>query len=176
MIAVSYRPTLYDSTSYDNDGAISALMGRYMALPRHIAKKHLKAAMRRVLRPGVSILRQNTPPTGVRRGRREAGVKAASTGDLRRAATVRTGTTGKNADGFVWGVLGYKAGLQSRKAIWLEYGTKTAKAFEMMKKSAEQLGNPVAQQLAAEMAKALEKAAKEVASGKNPIRDFGRAG
>lgn len=168
MIGLSFRPTLYDSTSYDNDQAIAALMGRYLELPRSIAKKHMKAAMRRVLRPGVPLLRANTPPTGVKRGRRKAGEKPRSTGALRRAATVRVGTTGKNKDGFVWGILGYKAGIESRKAIWLEYGTIVARAFEMMEKTAKQLGNPVARQLEAELAKALEKAVNEARSPKNP--------
>jgi len=44
------------------DGQIGALVQRYAGLPRYIAKKHLVASMRRALKPGIPILRKNTPP------------------------------------------------------------------------------------------------------------------
>ena len=173
MIALSFKPMLYDSTSFDNDEAIKVLMARYRALPRYIAKKHLKASMRRVIKPGVPVLRKNTPPLDTRRGRRKKGEKKRSTGSLRRSVTTRVGQTGRNADGFVWGVLGYRAGIESRKAIWLEFGTANGvRPFQMTEKTLQELGQPAAKALAKEMALALDKAVKELASGKNPGNPF----
>jgi hypothetical protein len=167
MIALSFKPILYDSTKYDDDKVIAALMNRYRALPRFIAKKHLKAAMRRTIKPGVSILRKNTPPE-VRRGRRKKGDKPKSTGSLRRSVTTKAGQTGTNATGFVWGILGYRAGIESRKAIWLNYGTRSMRAFEMMEKTMAEFKQPSTAILAKELRLALDKAVKELASGKNP--------
>jgi hypothetical protein len=175
MIALSFKPMLYDSTKYDEDKVIQGLMSRYMQLPRYIAKKHLKAAMRRTIKPGVPILRKNTPPLNTTRGRRKKGEKPRSSGALRRAVTTRAGQTGRNADGFVWGVLGYKAGPESRKAIWLENGTsRGGPEIAMMRKTIDEFGQPAAKLLAKELALALDKAVKELASGKNPGNPFGR--
>jgi len=170
MISLSWNSS-FEPNSYDANQHIGALMNAYRALPKHIAKKHLKAAMRRVLRPAVPILRKNTPPLGTRRGRRKKGEKPRSSGALRRAVTVRTGQTGKNGDfdSFVYGVLGYKAGFESRKAIWLQFGTSGGvKAYQMMEKTLAEFGPVAASKLAGEMAAGLEKAAAELGSGKNP--------
>lgn len=151
------------------NGEIGAMMARYAALPRHIAKKHLVAAVRRAGREGVPILRRNTPPDGVRRGRRKKGEKARSTGALRRAATVKAKYKGRNADGVAIGILGYKAGYESRKAIWMEFGTTNGiEPRRMIEKTMQQWKGPLASKLASEMAAALEKAVRELASGKNP--------
>ena len=174
LIAMSMNMDGYP-TRLEADAAVKALIQRYRSLPRHIARKHLGAAMRRVLKHGVPILRSHTPPLGTRRGRRKKGEKALSTGDLRRAVTTRTGQTGRNNDFdmFVWGCLGYKAGPQSRKAIWLQYGTSRGiSPFRMVEKTMEQMGPVAAADLAREMATGLEKAANEIASGKNPVRSF----
>jgi hypothetical protein len=172
MISLSWQSS-FEPNTYDSDKVIQGLIAKYAALPRHIAKKHLMAAMRRVMKPGIPILRRNTPPLNMRRGRRKAGEKKRSTGALRRAVTVRTGQTGKNGDfnSFVWGVLGYKASFESRKAIWLQFGTSGGvKAYQMMEKTLQEFGPVAAEKLAAEMAIAFEKAAAELASGKNPGR------
>jgi hypothetical protein len=113
--------------------------------------------MRRVLKPAIPILRRNT--------------KKRSTGALRRAVTVRTGQSGKNGgfDSFVYGVLGYKASFESRKAIWLQFGTSGGvRAYQMMEKTLAEFGPVAANKLAEEMAVGLEKAAAELAAGKNP--------
>lgn len=170
MISLSWKSD-FEPNAYDADPMIRALMERYLALPRHIAKKHLGAAMRKVLKPAIPILRRNTPPLGTRRGRRKKGEKARSTGALRRAVTVRVGQTGTNSsfDAFVYGVLGYKKSFESRKAIWLQFGTSGGvRAFKMMEKTLQEFGPVAANKLAAEMAAALEKAAAELSSGKNP--------
>lgn len=170
MIAISWSVRdVYDATPYDATPAIAALMERYKGLPRHIARKHMGAAMRRVLKPGVPILRRNTPPLGTRRGRRKKGEKAQSSGAMRRAVTTRTGQTGRNADGFVWGVLGYRASFESRKAIWHQYGTRrNLQAIDMIGRTMREFGRPAANKLAEELAAGLEKAVKEMNSGKNP--------
>jgi hypothetical protein len=170
MISLSWNSS-FEPNSYDADKHIGALMNAYKALPRHIAKKHLKAAMRRLLRPAVPILRRNTPPLGTRRGRRKKGEKPRSSGALRRAVTVRAGQSGNNGafNAFVYGVLGYKAGFESRKAIWLQFGTATGgPAFRMMEKTLAEFGPVAASRMAEEMAKGLEKAAAELGAGKNP--------
>jgi hypothetical protein len=170
MISLSWNSS-FEPNSYDANQHIGALMNAYRALPKHIAKKHLKAAMRRVLRPAVPILRKNTPPLGTRRGRRKKGEKPRSSGALRRAVTVRTGQSGNNGafDSFVFGVLGYKASFESRKAIWLQFGTAGGvKAYQMVEKTLAEFGPVAASRLAEEMAVGLEKAAAELGSGKNP--------
>jgi len=170
MISLSWNSS-FEPNSYDANAHIGALMNAFRALPRHIARKHLKAAMRRVLRPAVPILRKNTPPLDTRRGRRKKGEKKRSSGALRRSVTVRTGQTGTNKafDAFVYGVLGYKAGPESRKAIWLQYGTSGGvRPYDMIGKTMQQFGPIAAKKLAQEMSQALEKAAAEFASGKNP--------
>lgn len=164
-----------NQTRLEADEAVSALMGRYRALPRHIARKHLGAAMKRLLKRGIPILRSNTPPLGVRRGRRKVGERAKSTGSLRKSVTTRSGQTGRNNDydSFVWGCLGYRYGIESRKAIWLENGTRSGgPALRMLAKTMQQFGPISASELAREMAAALENATKEVAGGRNPGRNF----
>jgi hypothetical protein len=177
MIAVSFNTSTYDPTQYDLDVQIKALMSRYKALPKHIAKKHMMAAMRRCLNQGVPVLRKHTPPLGLKRGRRSA--KSTSTGALRRAVTVRTGMTGSNTDwnAFVWGILGYKAGDQSRKAIWLQYGTsRGGPIYDMVGKAMQEYGPVASSRLAAELAAALEKASKELEAGLNPTRKYEKGG
>ena len=169
MISLSWNSS-FEPNSYDANRHIASLMEAYRGLPRHIAKKHLKAAMRRVLRPAVPILRKNTPPLGTRRGRRKKGEKPRSSGALRRAVTVRTGQTGRNGafDAFVFGVLGYKASFESRKAIWLQFGTSGGiKAYQMVEKTLAEFGPVAASRLAEEMAIGLEKAAAERSGGQN---------
>jgi hypothetical protein len=176
MISLSWNSS-FEPNSFDGDRHIAALMESYRALPRHIARKHLMASMRKVMRPAVPILKKNTPKAKTRvvfhrQGPAgEYGATKVKGGSLRRAATVRTGQTGKNGafDSFVYGVLGYKAGFESRKAIWLQFGTSGGvKPFQMIEKTLAQFGPVAASKLADEMAKALEKATAELAGGKNP--------
>ena len=155
---------------------IQSLIDRYAALPRHIANKHLQAAMKQTVKDGVPILRSVTSPLGVRRGRRRAGAfvpQNKSTGDLRRSVTTKSKYIGRNADGVVYGVVGYKAGFNSRKAIWLEYGTRRGiRPQQMIHRFMQQYGGPSLTKLKSELLNALDKAAKEVAGGKNPGRAF----
>jgi hypothetical protein len=161
-------------------GEIGALMTRFNELPRHIAKKHLVAVAKRVGREGVPILKRNTPVGGTRRikstivrGEFKQNVKRRG-GALRRAATVTARYKGRNRDGFVTGTLGYKFGWESRKAIWLEYGTKTIRPREMVAKTMRTYRGPLASELAAAMATALEKAAKELEAGMNTGKGYRR--
>jgi hypothetical protein len=186
MIALSWNSS-FEPNSYDADKHISALVEAYRSLPRHIARKHLGASMRRVLKPAVPILRKNTPKqkrtlrasaiTRDTKGRftKGSGKLRNVAGALRRAATVRVGQTGQNNafNSFVYGVLGYRAGFESRKAIWLQYGTSRGiSPYQMIDKTMAEFGPVAANRLAEEMAKALEKAASEDAAGKNPVRSY----
>lgn len=146
---------------------IQALMAKFDELPRHIAKKHLQAAMRRTLKDGVPVLRRLTPPVGVTRGRKAKGA-VRTTGALRRACTTKAKYIGRNADGLVYGVVGYKYGIESRKALWLDKGTVRIKPRQIISQFMASYGGPSGAKLAAEMAAALEKAANELNSGKNP--------
>lgn len=160
----------FGSGSSNPTADIQALAAKYRELPRHIAKKHMKAALRATIRAGVPILRRNTPPLGTRRGRRKKGEVRRSTGDLRRSVMVRTGVLGRNTDWdqVAFAVLGYRYGWASRKAIWLERGTSHGvRAQRMVEKTLAEFGKPCAATLATEMAARLEKAAAEIAGGRN---------
>ena len=171
-------------------GEIGALMARYAALPRHIAKKHLQAAMKRTVKDGVPVLKRLTPKGGTRTVRAALKRGAGGTfvqgsgkksrvrgGALRRAATNKAKYIGRNADGVVYGVVGYKAGFESRKAIWLEFGTKRGiQPRKIMDKFRAEYGGPAAGRLAAEMASALDKASAELASGMNSNSNYRRGG
>jgi HK97 gp10 family phage protein len=156
------------------EGEIGALMARFDELPRHIAKKHLLAVVKRVGKEGVPKLKSNTPvgktktvKSTIVRGQFKDNHKRRG-GALRRAATVVARYKGKNRDGVVHGVLGYKFGWESRKAIWLEDGTVRIAPRRMVARTMQAWSGPVTTRLAKEMALALEKAAKELESGKNP--------
>jgi hypothetical protein len=170
-------------------GEIGALMARFNDLPRHFAKKHLIAALKRVMKDGVPILKAVTPKGGTRTvraalkrgagGRFVAGSGKKSRvrgGAMRRAVTAKAKYLGRNRDGVVYGVVGYKAGIESRKAIWLEFGTsRGVKPRNLIDQFRARYGGPAASRLADEMSRALEKAANELASGMNPTRSFGGA-
>lgn len=152
-------------------GQIGELMKAYGKLPRHIAKKHLQAAMKRAMKDAVPVLKSNTPKGGTRtikstivRGEQKTNYKRRG-GALRRAATVVARYKGRNADGVVFGVMGYKFGTESRKAIWLENGTKTIAPRGMVARSMRQYRGPAISRLTREMAAALEKAARDLAPG-----------
>lgn len=163
------------------ESEIGALMKSFSDLPRHIAKKHLGAAMKRALKVGVPILKKNTPKGGTKtvkgattrndRGQFNPGsgkLKKVRGGALRRSVISKSKYIGRNRDGVVFGTLGYKGGTESRKAIWLEFGTSRGlKPRKMIERSMSEIGPKVSAMLAGEMAKALEKAANEVAAKKN---------
>lgn len=170
------------------EGEIGAMMARFNELPRYIGKKHLLAAIKRVGKEGVAILKANTPKGGTKMvksaTKRDGGgrfVKGSGKmrqqrgGALRRAAMVKAAYKGRNKDGYAYGVLGYKYGSESLKGIWLEYGTsRGVKPRAMIDKTMRQWGGPASSKLAAEMAHALEKAAAELAANINP--GVGRSG
>ncbi len=169
------------------NGQIGALMGRFNELPRHIAKKHLKAAMKRATKDGVPVLKKLTPKgkpkntrAALKRGAGGRFVQGSGKkmrvrgGALRRAVTSKAKYIGRNRDGVVYGVVGYKAGAESRKAIWLEFGTSRITARDFMEKFRKAYGGPAAKTLAREMKKALGAAARELASGMNSNPNYRR--
>lgn len=155
-------------------GEVGAMMRRFNELPRHIAKKHLIAVVKRVGREGVPKLKANTPVGRKMKANAKGVVKMRRSGDLRRAATTNARYKGRNRDGYVTGTIGYRYGTESRKAIWLEYGTTRMAARGMVARTMQSWGGPAATKLAAEMAVALEKAAKELESGMNPGTGYRR--
>lgn len=171
-------------------GEIGAIMSRYQALPKHIAKKHLQAAMKRTMKDGVPVLKSLTPKGATRT--KKAALKSGAGGRfvkgsgkkmrvrggaLRRSVTTKSKYVGRNRDGVVYGVVGYRAGMESRKAIWLEFGTSRGiKPQEIIEKFKRAYGGPSARKLADEMAAAFEEGVKEMASGKNPTRTYSSGG
>lgn len=160
MISVNWEKLL---------GEFADLSTSYSALPAYLAKKYLVAALRNAIKEakGPQLLRKNTPPAGTRRGRRRAGEKR-STGDLRRAVTTKAKWIGRNRDGFAVAGLGYKYGHESRKAIWLEFGTTRIAGRKMVEKTFDSIRNQVAAGLSRSLASSLEAAVRELESGKNP--------
>lgn len=160
---------------------IDSLMDRYRELPRHVARKHLKAAMKRTMKGGIPVLKKLTPKGAARNTRnavtsdskgrfeKESGKKIRVRGGaLRRAVTAKSAWVGKAKHGFVVGVVGYRGGLQSRKAIWLEYGTNRITPRKIIRKFVWAYGRPQAKELAREMRNALKAAARDL--GGKPIR------
>lgn len=154
---------------------IGNLIGKFNELPRHIAKKHLGAAMRRAIRPGVPVLRSMTPPVATRRGRPgKAKKKATRTnyqstpGSLRRSVTTNAKSYVKGRSGFVMGRVGYRLGFESRKANWVNFGTKGGvRPQSFLERFKLTFRGPASRELANELAAALEAAAKEVKSPKS---------
>jgi HK97 gp10 family phage protein len=174
MISVSWN-------SWHDD--VAALMKAYEGLPKHIAKKHILAAMKRAIRDsrGVQTLKAMTPKGGTRlvrgsikrdaRGSFAAGSQAMTKqkgGALRRAVVVNARYIGRNSDGVAVAVLGYRWGTESRKAIWLEFGTRRMRARHMAARAMDAIKGPVRTQLCAALAAALEAGARENASKRNP--------
>jgi hypothetical protein len=162
---------------------IGALMARFDALPNHIARKHASAAVKRVMKGMVPIMKKNTP----KRGRRivfnnrkpggEYGVTKIKGGSLRASVAIKSTYIRTKGNGStVTGVVGYRSDKkdpyngvsQSRKAIWLEFGTENSFARGMVAMTLRQVGSVSAQKLATEMSLALDKAANELASKMNP--------
>lgn len=144
---------------------IRSLIAKFAELPRSVARKHLQAAMRRTIKDAVPVLRSVTPPIGGTRGRRKKGVRA--TGALRRSVTTKAKYIGKTSSGAVYGVVGYKASFESRKAIWLQYGTSRGIQPRRMLEQLEQAyAGPSLEKLKTELAAALEKAAADL--GRSP--------
>jgi len=157
-------------------GDIGAIVRRFDALPKHISRKHLGAAMNLAIKQsrGVQVLKSMTP-------KKKGKYKAAWVGDkrtaggLRRSATVKT--VGVRSGGSAFAVLGYKYGWESRKGIWQEFGTKAGcKPQRMAEKAFRQIAGPVKAILGAKLINALEKAVNELAGGKNPTRVYSAGG
>ncbi len=149
---------------------IASLAKSYQDLPSYLGKKHILAGMRRAIKAsgGVQKLRANTPPLNVRRGRRKKGEKPRSSGALRKSVTTKAKWIGRNKDGAAVAGLGYKYGMESRKAIWHEFGTTRMRGLKMMERTFASIKGQVAARLAEELRVGLERAAAELASGKNP--------
>ena len=160
MISVNWEQLL---------GEYASLASAYRSLPSYLGKKYLVSSLRRsvVQSNGPQLLRRNTPPTNTKRGRRPKGQKR-STGALRRSVTTKAKWIGRNRDGFAVAGLGYKYGVESKKAIWLEFGTTHIEGRKMMERTFDQIKGQVASKLKQNLAESLERAVAEIGSGKNP--------
>lgn len=162
------------SLSNNPEAELQAIMNRFAELPRHIAKKHLQAAMKRTVKDGVPALKAVTPKRksrvvfGRNKTTGEYTAQRVKGGAMRRSVTSRAKYVGKNGYGTVYGVVGYKAGPESRKAIWFVDGTRTINPRAIMEQFHARYDGSAINKLTAEMANALEKATRELASGKNP--------
>lgn len=158
MIEVNFR-----QMSRDVADAVKA----YENLPGYLGKRHILASMRRTIKEsgGVQKLRANTPPAGTRRGRRKKGEKPRSTGALRRAVMTKGRWIGSYKSGAAVAGLGYRYGMESRKAIWHEFGTTRMKGLAMMQRTFDSIRGLVASKLAKELAIGLERAARDANPG-----------
>jgi len=164
---------------------VADLMASYAAMPKHIAKKHLLASMKSAIRSanGIQTLKALTPKAktrtvraGIKRDSRTGsfskgsqGFQKQKGGAMRRAVTVNARYIGRNADGVAVAVLGYKYGQDSKKAIWLEYGTSRGiEPRRMAEKAMNQIGPAVRSHLCQALATAIDAANREIAKGKNP--------
>jgi len=148
---------------------VAHLMAAYAKLPRHIAKKHLQASMKRAMKGGVPVLKGVTPKGKRRMVVAKEGAKPKNiAGALRRAVIAKSRYIGRNKDGVVFGTIGYKAGFESRKSLWLEFGTNRGiKPHGILQRFLAAYSGPVVGKLEKEMADALEMAARELDSPYN---------
>lgn len=173
---------MFTFNSKSMERQLQDMMGRYSELPRAIARKHLKAAANRAAKSGVPILRRLTPKGGTQkrrnavardaRGRFQTGsgkmVKRRG-GALRRAAAAKSRYVPRAGAGAVYAVIGYRGGLQSRKAIWLEFGTSQGiKPMDLMDKFRSAYKGPALSELKKEMAIGLERASRDL--GRKPTK------
>lgn len=170
-------------------GDLGAIIARFDKLPKHIAKKHLLASMKKAIKVsnGVQVLKSLTPrgkPSYAKAGAKRddrgryvagSGKWRRTNGALRKAVQVRAKYLGTNKAGRAVAALGYKYGTESRKAIWLEFGTrKGIDPRRMAERATKKIAGGVKAQLLQAMLDALEKAPKEL--GYNPTRIYGAGG
>lgn len=150
---------------------VADIIAAYRKLPPHIARKHLKAAMGRTVKPFMPVLKQNTPQF---------------TGNLKRSVTSVTRFYDRADHGAVVGVVGFSRGGRTRRnmgnhGLFVEAGTRPRQtrtrrfcgsmpAVGMLRRTLATMQGPILTNLRMEMAVALEKATRELASGKNPGR------
>lgn len=151
------------------ENQLADLKAAYTELPRHLAKKHLQASVKRTIADGIPVMKAITPKGATRRvGKGGESSTRVRGGALRRAVTTKAKYVGRGSDGSVYGVVGYRASFESRKAIWLEFGTSRGiTPRNLIDQFMQQYGGPSAEKLVAEMANGLEKAASELAAGMN---------
>jgi HK97 gp10 family phage protein len=89
---------------------LTELRKQLRELPKNIAAKHMGAALRAAMQPGVAALRKNTPK--------------GPTGNLRKSIKIKVKKYPK--DGNAVGIVGYETGKGSKgyHQYWLEQGTK----------------------------------------------------
>jgi hypothetical protein len=129
---------LFDSRAYSDD--CRALADGYRRLPKALARKHIKAAVNRAVKPFVPALRAATPKGKPKRSARVAAAAARAAGKklppnvnrpgrLRRSIVTVTKFTNKVDHGsFVSRVTFRRGEGKGNHALWVEAGTAARKA------------------------------------------------
>jgi hypothetical protein len=161
---------IFFKTNYQSlAGDVTDIVSAFRKLPTHIAKKHLRAAMGRTIKPFIPALRASTPKY---------------TGNLKRSVSSVTRFYDRADHGAVVGVVGFSRGGKTKRnmgnhGLFVEAGTKPrrtrAKRFcgsmparGMLRATLSTMRGQILANLGMEMAVALERATRELASGKNP--------
>ena len=169
------------------DADFSDIAYRFKQLPRHVAYKHMAAAMKRALRKSraVPTLKEvcrerlnlrgtvvtKDPPKRNKEGKFKKGWnRRRRGGDFLKAIDVYSSKPkfGKDPRPLVAKV-GWKYGPESHKALWLEFGTKGGIApRRMAEETFIRIRGGAMAGMKAEMLYALSKAAKDLGQAKNP--------
>jgi hypothetical protein len=147
---------------------VADIIAAYRKLPPHIAKKHLRAAMGRSIKPFLPALKANTPTY---------------TGNLKRSVTSVTRFYDRVDHGAVVGVVGFSRGGKTKRnmgnhGLFVESGTNPRRtrtrrfcgsmpAKGMLKRTLSSMRGPILRDIEMQMAFSLEKATRELAAGKN---------
>ena len=169
------------------DAGFSDIAYRFKQLPRHVAYKHMAAAMKRALRKAraVPTLKEvcreklnlrgtvvtKDPPKRNKEGKFKKGWnRRRRGGDFLKAIDVYSSKPkfGKDPRPLVAKV-GWKYGPESKKAIWLEFGTKRGVApRRMAEETFMRIRGSAMAGMQAEMLIALDRAAKDLGQAKDP--------
>lgn len=170
------------------NSSFADIAARYKALPRHVAYKHMAAAMKRAVRKaqGVQVLKQvcrerlnlkgtvvtKDPPKRDKAGQFKKGWnRRRRGGDFLKAIAVTSSKPkgGKNPRPLVVKV-GWKYGEQSKKALWLEFGTKHVEPRRMAEETFNRIRGTAMANMRSELLAALEKAARDLGQAKDPAK------
>lgn len=170
------------------DASFADIAYRYKQLPRHVAYKHMAAAMKRAVRKanGVQTLKQvcrerlnlkgtvvtKDPPKRTKAGAFKKGWnRRRRGGEFLKAIDVVSSKPkgGKNPRPLVVKV-GWKYGVESKKALWLEFGTKHVTPRRMAEETFNRIRGPAMGNMKSELLAALEKAVKDLGQAKDPAK------
>jgi hypothetical protein len=169
------------------DASFADIAYRYKQLPRHVAYKHMAAAMKRAIRKaqGVQTLKQvcrerlnlkgtvvtKDPPKRTKAGTFKKGWNRRRRGGefLKAIAVVSSKPKGGKNPRPLVAKIGWRYGEQSKKAIWLEFGTsRGVKPRRMAEETFMRIRGPAMAGMKGELVYALSKAVKDLGQAKDP--------